>query len=82
MIYLILVSVNNLYKYTQIMQQQYYSFNRYFKFVLKDNSFIVFVVLLLGVFAYFCRSIYLYYLFILFSLICVFPKKVKSINKL
>ena len=82
MIYLILISVNNLYKYTQIMQQQYYSFNRYFKFVLKDNSFIVFVVLLLGVFAYFCRSIYLYYLFILFSLICFFPKKVKSIIKL
>lgn len=81
-IFYCIISINNLYKYNQIMQQQFYSANRYLKIVLKENNYFDFINLLLGVIVYIVNDISFYYLYLLYVLIAYFPRKRKSIIKL
>ncbi len=84
MIYIIfiLISLNNLYKYNQIMQQQYYSIDRYIKVLNKQNDVYDFVIFLLGVIVFITNNVIFYNIYLLLLLSYYFPRKRKEIIKL
>lgn len=84
MIYIIfiLISINNLYKYNQIMQQQFYEIRRYLKIIKKQSCVYDFILLLLSIIVYIANSKILFYMFLLILLIYNFPRTNKSIIKL
>lgn len=79
---LLIISINNLYKYLQIMQQQFYSIKRFIKVVIKENDVYEFIMLLLSLMVFIIGNIYIYYLYLLILVVYYFPRIKNSIIKL
>lgn len=78
-LFLVVLFWNKQYEYQNIMQQQYYSFERYFKYIKNKNDILEIFVLSISILLYYLNSEIMNSFFLLFLLIINFPRKRKEI---
>ena len=78
-LFLTIITWNKQYKYQQIMQQQYYSYERYFKLVYKETGLVDFFILLISILFFYLNIEILQQVFCVFVILLHFPRRKKSI---